>query len=72
MAFTLIRSAATSWAGLRSIDAYPALNFDPQTALFFAQPRLSEAFQEALHQLGRLVRDVGPDPCQRQLRLLVS
>ena len=72
MAFTPIRSAATSWARLRIVEFHPALNFEPQPALFFAQPRLSEALQEALHQLGRLVRDVRPDPCQRQLGLLVS
>ena len=59
-------------ARLRIVEFDPALNFEPPTALFFAQPGLSEALQEALHQLGRLVRDVRPDPCQRQLGLLVS
>ena len=43
-----------------------------EAALFLAQPRFAHAFQETLHQLGRLVGNVGPDPGDRQLRLLVT
>ena len=40
--------------------------------LFLAQPRFSEAVEIALHQLGRLIGNIGPDPRQRELRLLAA
>jgi hypothetical protein len=38
--------------------------------LVLVQPRFPHPLQEALHQFGRLIGDAGPEPVERELRLL--